>query len=119
MEPVINKNDVVIFRKTNVANLEEGTIIIYLRNERLEVSRITAIRENRGITSYIIKGDNIYHIEEILGNNVQGEVVRIISNGIGLNILRAFGSKVITIIIAIYILLLVRYKRRRGHRLRS
>lgn len=113
MEPAINKKDLVIIKKVAIQELEKDDIIIYQKGNDYRITRIINTHENRGIKSYLIKADNNYYIEEILGDNIQGKVIKTIAdNNIYLNILRILSSKILTVIIVIYLFLLIRYKRR-------
>lgn len=111
MEPEINKNDIVILKKVKEKNLSEEDIILFLRNEEdYRMARIRNTRENKGIYSYVVKADNNYYVEEILGETIQGKMIGKISNlAFLLNILR---SKILTIIIIIGIILFLRYKQK-------
>ena len=113
MRPTIKENDLMIVKKIKKdakSELEVEDIIIYLRDGEPKSKRIIYKREQKGIVSYVIKGDNNYYPEEILSEQVEGRVINIVSGGgVFVKILR---SKVLTVFIFVYAILFIRYKRR-------
>jgi len=115
MKPAIEQKDVEIFKRVRENELKQNDIILYMNGENIRVGRILRINENMGKTSYIVKADNryFYDTDQLLSQNIQGKMVRKVSNGaVFLKILR---SKILTVFIFIVLLFvykLERYKRR-------
>ena len=58
MTGTINKGDAIIFEKfENKEDIEEGEIIIFLRNDAKIVHRVIDVKNVNGETRYITKGD--------------------------------------------------------------
>lgn len=74
MNPVIYKGDAVVLKKTkNYSDLKEGNILIYKKNDKIVIHRITKI-EKTDKYYFITKGDNnnaednyIINEEEVIG----------------------------------------------------
>lgn len=88
MAPTFNAGDLIIIRKCNPAELQEGDIITFhaiINNEfALNTHRIAEIQNQNGVRSYVTKGDNnaIADIHMIADGDIVGRyVVRIPSFG--------------------------------------
>jgi len=110
MKPTINEKDLMITKKIRAHDVKKNDIILYKVNDEQRLTRVMYVRENRGVTSYAIKGDNNRYIQEMLGDNIEAKVIHTISGGkVYIDILR---SAVLTLFIFVYIILFIRYKRR-------
>lgn len=103
MKPQISKNDLAVIKKGELDNLKQNDIIIYFKNENYKIKRIMNINNENDRTSFVTKGDNNYYndVEQILKEDVEGKVLFDIPKfGFIINMLR---SKILTLIVAIYI----------------
>jgi signal peptidase I len=71
MEPELTKNDLTIVKKVKLEELQANDIIIYQKAEEYRITRIMNVHNNRNTLSFVIKGDNLYYPEEILGESVK------------------------------------------------
>jgi len=110
MEPTISEKDLVITKKVKADNIKKDDVVLYTRSGEERLARIMYIRENKGVTSYLIKGDNNRYLQEILASDVKAKVIDTISGG--KIFITMFRSKISTFFIITYAILLARYKQR-------
>lgn len=82
MEPIISKNDIVIFKKCSEEDLKKEDIIYFEESNSKKIGRIKNIKTDKnGNISYITKGEKNYYYnpEEITIRNVEGKYVKTIS----------------------------------------
>ena len=84
MEPILEKNDVVIVQKTEISELKNGDIITFKQEERTISHRIIQITKEKDKIKFKTKGDNneIADKELVNQDQVYGKVLLKI-NGIG------------------------------------
>lgn len=109
MLPKIGKNDLVIVKKYNKENPQTDDIVAYYKKEQLIIHKIILESRDKGL--YVTKGENNYYQddekvgkEEIIGKMI----LEIPFLGIFLKIVR---SKITSIIIVIYLILLYQYNK--------
>ena len=76
MHPVIKNNDLIITKKIENYEIQEGEIYAYELNNKIYIQRLYSIKTDDGNIRYIFKGDNNLNpsIEEIEENNILGVV---------------------------------------------
>lgn len=79
MEPEIEHNDIVIYKKEKDEQINEKDIIIIYKNDELVIRRVM-LKKTDG--KYITKGDNYLYNDpdELINSDIEGKVYKIIPN---------------------------------------
>ncbi|MFR5683009.1 MAG: signal peptidase I [Clostridia bacterium] len=119
MEPNIREGDVIIIKQCDEQTLKEGDIITF-RNSKNEfiTHRIISIEEEQNEKLYVTKGDNntIEDLEKISFNAIEGILIfRVPFLG---NILLLFRNRIYLVLLALVIILIYLYTRKREEKKR-
>ena len=115
MSPELRKGYLVISLSTAPKNLKENDVIVYNKDDSNKVRRIVSMKENNGVTSLVVKGDNTYYMEEVVVGSIQGKMIAKIAF-LG-NILKMIQSIIFAIVVLVFFVFV--YMRRRNARKRS
>lgn len=114
MSPEINKGDIIVIKKCEPLEIEEGDIITFETNSEIVTHRVKKVNNINGKVSYITKGDsnevedtNYVYYEQIIGKKVN-----VISN-LG-NIVLLLNNKIV-LVFCILAILIILYKIRRDN----
>lgn len=109
MKPSIGKNDIIITKEYNNIKPQVNDIIAYYKNNQLVIHKI--VQENKFDDLYTTKGENNYYLDEekVEISEIEGKVVLNIPF-IGI-VFKIFRSKIMTVIIVIYLVLLYKYNK--------